>query len=75
MSYQSKHGITEITSGTIDNLSISVDSDYKDSPKYPVLLYTPDMGNKIEHHHIVLTRENAADLLIWLQHYLQDTTV
>jgi vacuolar-type H+-ATPase subunit F/Vma7 len=72
MSYQDKYGITQIKDGDHNNLSLSVDD--MGNGKVPILLFIPDK-NKPDHDHIVLTRENAATMLVWLQHYLQDTTV
>jgi hypothetical protein len=72
--YKDKHSITDIIPDTKNNLSICVDQDIGETEKYPVLLFTPYLSNKNNHYHIPLTREQAVELLIWLQSYLQDTT-
>lgn len=75
MSYIDKHAITKIVNSKRNNLCISVDQDDKDTGKYPVLLYTPSMDDTNDHYHIPLTRKEAVELILWLQSYLQDTTI
>jgi hypothetical protein len=70
MSYDDRFGSTNIKSTTRDNLGISRDE--LDGEVVPVLLYTPDMRDSNTHHHIPLTRREAADLHGWLGRYLAD---
>lgn len=55
-----------------DNLQISEDTDFDEKP-IAVLLFTPDMDNTSEHHHIELDREQATALKQWLHEYLERT--
>ena len=63
----------EIKDGRFDNLRISWDCDYGDedpAKRYPVLLYTPNMDYKNQHHHIELTNHQALVLRNWLTRHL-----
>lgn len=42
-------------------------------PKFPVILFTPNMDDPSRHHHIELTREQASLLRDWMDEYLKDT--
>ena len=72
MSYKSKFGITTIRASKTNALSVSWDYDSNQKKKYPVFLFTPDMGNTDEHHHIVLTPAQTRKLGDWLDSYLKD---
>lgn len=74
MAYDDKFGITKISKGKIDNLSISWD--YESDPddktqRRPIFLFTPNMDNTNEHFHIELTRKQARVLSKWLIDYLK----
>jgi hypothetical protein len=73
MAYKDKHAITDIVPSMMNNLSISVDY-IGGEGKVPVMLFTPNMNNTNNHYHIPMTREEAVEMLHWLQAYLQDTT-
>jgi hypothetical protein len=69
-----RYGITQIRDGRRDNLSIGLE--YDDNPEdaaqlYPVFLFTPDMRNTIEHHHIPLNVSQAKQLRDWLTQFLK----
>ena len=72
MSYNSKHGITEVRKGKISHLDISLDYDTDESKKYPVFLFTPVINNTDDHYHIELTYKEAKVLNEWLNSYLND---
>ena len=75
MAYKDRFGGTDIRKGKIDNLSIGWDCDGEmEDPKqrYPVFLFTPDMGNTNEHYHIQLDKKQAKLLAKWLQDYLSN---
>lgn len=57
-----------------DNLQISEDVAIDDGAPIAVLLFTPDMADTSEHHHIELDREQAAALKQWLHEYLERTS-
>lgn len=71
MSYKSKHGITQIKSSEKDNLSLSWDSDYPTSAKYPVMLFIPDI-NHDGHYHIQLSTKEAKVVHEWLGEFLKE---
>ena len=71
MAYKSKHGITKIKKARINALDISRDYDTNPNREYPVLLYTPDMENTDEHHHIPLTLKESKALHQWLGEFLK----
>lgn len=69
-----RYNVTTIKNSERDNLVVSWDFDEDEnnkSTRFPVLLYTPDMKNMIEHHHIPLTRQEAETLWAWLTNYLE----
>ena len=72
MAYEDKHGITDIKKQKFHNLSISLDYDYDPDDLHPVLLFTPDMSNTIEHWHISLDKKETKELYEWLGKYLKD---
>ena len=76
MSYKSRYGSTSIRPGRIDNLDIGWDFEDDETDKRqrkPVFLFTPDMKNTVNHHHIELSRAQAKKLRDWLTAYLKDT--
>ena len=83
MSYKSKFGNTQIKPGNWQNLSVSYDADLiKDlypelkgdkRRRYPVLLFTPNMNDANNHHHIQLKKSEARKLMVWLAAYLKDS--
>ncbi len=56
-----------------DNLIISEDTNLDDEP-IAVLLYTPHLGNKNNHYHIELNREQAIQLKSWLDGFIEETS-
>ncbi len=85
MSYKDRYGSTKLRDTKLDNLSIGWDnfvnsSENFDKPKYaknriPVFLFTPNMEDTNEHHHIMLNKKQAKVLRDWLNDYLKDTGV
>jgi len=78
MSFEDRFGITDIinehSAESGEALSISWDvheSDFEDvADRFACILYTPDMSDKMIHHHIELTDEQAVSLRDWLIAYL-----
>lgn len=75
MSFKDRYGSTQIKSKRRDNLRIGWDCE--DDPKdikqrFPVFLFTPDMENTNDHHHIVLDKKQAKILRDWLDAYLKE---
>jgi hypothetical protein len=71
MAYKDKHGITQIRSGRLHNLSISRDYDRNPQKHYPILLVVPDL-EQFQHHHVKLTKTQARKLHEWLGHWLKE---
>ena len=71
--HDSKHGITQITDGVFNHLSVSWELDGDLETEEPVFLFTPDLKNKSEHYHIFVTPSQARELNEWLTHYLAKT--
>lgn len=71
--HDSKYGITQITDGILNHLSISWALDGDPEAKVPVFLFTPDLENKSEHYHIFLNPSQARELNEWLTHSLAET--
>lgn len=82
MAYKDRYGITKIRKDRRDNLSIGWDNFVNsaktfDLPKnaknrIPVFLFTPDMEDTNNHHHIMLNKKQAEILRDWLNAYLKD---
>lgn len=58
-----------------NNLIISEDTGRSSDEPVAVLLFTPTMTDTFEHHHIELSREQAAALKQWLHEFLETTSV
>ena len=78
MSYKNKFGNTLIIGGSIDILSITWDSHNMDAEsshkatRYPVLLFTPYVGDTNTHYHIELDRKEVRKLRDWLNAFAED---
>jgi hypothetical protein len=75
VAYEDRYGSTEIKPEKFYNLSIGweYENDPEDlSQRFPVLLFTPDMENTINHHHISFTLGEARILHEWLGKYLSE---
>ena len=75
MSYEDKHGITDIKDGQHHNLCVSRDTGAKNEA-VAVLLYTPDMQPKengyVDHEHIELSVAQAKVLAEWLTKFVRE---
>ena len=69
MAYEDRYGSTSIIDRKYNSISISFD-DF-DGIR-PILLYTPDMTNLIDHEHIFLSLDEAKVLRDWLDKFLND---
>ncbi len=58
-----------IRSGKLNNLGISLEYDNNPSKKFPVLFFTPDMSNKMNHYHIDLNAKQVKVLRDWLDDF------
>jgi hypothetical protein len=56
--------IEQIKYEEVDNLSVSWEAE-----EGFVMLFTPDMNDKMEHHHIELSKEEAFKLAAFLTEY------
>jgi len=65
--------ILNIRSDRRDNLDISRDTGRDDEP-IAVFLFTPDMADTSDHHHIPLSIEQCQALHTWLGRFLADNT-
>jgi hypothetical protein len=76
MAYKDKHGITDIKTEDVNNLSISrdTDMDFNSGDEYPIacLLYTPSMKNTDIHYHIPLNVEECQELVKWLKKFIKE---
>lgn len=73
MAYKDRFGITDITKGKRDQISISWDTDTNpenEKERYIVLLFIPD-ADKFEHHHVPLSNKQAKVLHKWLGDFLE----
>lgn len=78
MAYKDRYGSTELRNTKLDNFSIGwdnmVDKNVENlRNRIPVFLFTPNMDDTNDHHHIMLTRHQARKLRDWLDDYLRDT--
>jgi hypothetical protein len=61
--------MAKIKKGTYNNLQIDIDD--MGEGKVPILLFTPDMKDKMNHYHIELSRDDAEELKDYLEKYLE----
>jgi hypothetical protein len=66
------YGLTQIIEDDQNNLRVNWDREDPRQPRSAVLLFTPNMANTEDHHHIELTRERAIKLRDWLNEFLND---
>lgn len=75
MSYEDKHGSTDIRDGQYHNLGISRDTGADGEP-VAVLLYTPNMTPRengyIDHEHIELSVAQVEVLAEWLVKFVKE---
>lgn len=65
-----KNWIVDINHSLHNRISISLDFDTNPKKLYPVILFTPDMGNTVTHYHVPLNKREARKLRDFLSRYL-----